>query len=700
MPYHTALRFTMVALVHGGLSLLFGELLHAAEGSAVMWPSAGIALGLLLLWGGAYWPAVALGSAVCLHVHGAVAPLHAALGGAVAGSAAWVGATVITRCRLGVSKGALALQSVHDTVLLVLGCIIVAPLWSAAGMYLFAAMVPGLPFAATPSTAAIWWVGDALGTLAFTPLMIAWSQERERVERQSLEWTGFIGGAVVVTALLLLARVGRGSAFALFLFSCVPLILWSAKRFGVRITLTVTAALVLALSIGYASGQGLMARDAAVSGGNLWSLQLVIVFFLITGLVQSASVHERTLTMRHLRASEAAHKLAEQAARASEARWRSLIAATPQLIFLLDREGRILFLNRTVDGSPPHAALGTNVLASVIHASARERAAQVLQRVFDHAATGRLEVAAAGPRQSRVWYDCQIGPVMDQGRVETAILLASDVTGKKQADAARQQLEIQLYQSQKLEALGTLAGGIAHDFNNLLAGIMGNAELLRPVVADDPEASDSVHDILAAVRRAREVVRQILTFSRRQPLERRPTGLRNAVVEAMPLLRASLQDNVRLRTTIRSEDVIVLADDTQLHQVIMNLATNSAQAIGAAPGEIIIDVGTAEVSQSRTGPLADMQPGRYARLEVRDNGPGMEQAVRERVFEPFFTTKPIGQGTGLGLSVAHGIIASHGGTILVESEPGHGTTFTIYLPLHGEDAAAQSARGRLTRNVA
>jgi signal transduction histidine kinase len=276
------------------------------------------------------------------------------------------------------------------------------------------------------------------------------------------------------------------------------------------------------------------------------------------------------------------------------------------------------------------------------------------------------------------------------------MVLATDITEAKRSEDSRRLLEQQLYQSQKMESLGTLAGGIAHDFNNVLAGIMANAELLRDVVAHDQEATDSIRDILAAGKRARDVVRQILAFSRRQPLERHAVKVSDVILEAMTLLRASLPTTVKLRTTMRAAQVRVFADETQLHQVIMNLATNAAQAIGEKGGDIEFDSIAMEVCQSGewTGagnlPVTrpHLLPGRYARLTVKDNGIGMDKATLARIFDPFFTTKAMEQGTGLGLAVVHGIVTSHNGVIVADSEPGVGTIMSIYLPLYSEEAAA------------
>ncbi|MEW5917802.1 MAG: PAS domain-containing protein, partial [Gemmatimonadota bacterium] len=391
---------------------------------------------------------------------------------------------------------------------------------------------------------------------------------------------------------------------------------------------------------------------------------------------------------------------AERSLRASEARWRSLIDASPQYVMLVDRDRRITFINRVREGLDPGQVLGTCIDDYMVDDYNRQVARENLIAVLHSGETRAYEIHALGDNGQTAWYRCHVGPVLVQGQIVAAMVLSTDITDQKRSEDAKRLLEQQLYQSQKMESLGTLAGGIAHDFNNVLAGIMANAELLRDVVAHDPEASDSIRDILAAGKRARDVVRQILAFSRRQPLERRAVKLTDVILEAMTLLRASLPTTVKLRTTMRATPVRVFADETQLHQVVMNLATNAAQAMGESGGDIEFDAVAIEVSPagvwSGNGNLSvtrpHLLPGRYARLTVKDSGVGMDAATLARIFDPFFTTKPMEQGTGLGLAVVHGIVTSHNGVIVADSEPGVGTIMSMYLPLFvGETQPAAMA---------
>ena len=257
-----------------------------------------------------------------------------------------------------------------------------------------------------------------------------------------------------------------------------------------------------------------------------------------------------------------------------------------------------------------------------------------------------------------------------------------DITERVRAEEARAQLEAQLRLAQKMEALGTLAGGVAHDFNNILGAIIGNVELAAQDVGRNHPALESLDEIRKASRRAKDLVQRILAFSRLQPHPQSIISLRPVLAEAVTLLRATLPAGIELAATFDADAPMVLADATQVHQVVMNLCTNAWQAMGGHGGRIDIRLDgvtlDADAEEAVVNPA--LRPGRAARLSVTDTGSGMDPATLERIFEPFFTTKPVGQGTGLGLSVVHGIVKAQGGTISVTSQPGKGTTFTLYFP--------------------
>jgi CheY-like chemotaxis protein len=231
-----------------------------------------------------------------------------------------------------------------------------------------------------------------------------------------------------------------------------------------------------------------------------------------------------------------------------------------------------------------------------------------------------------------------------------------------------------------MEAVGTLAGGIAHDFNNIIGTILGNTELARHDVNGNPGALESLDEIRKAGERARALVHQILSFSRRQPTTRRVLALKPVVEEVVRLLKSTLLAPIAIECAFDPCVPEILADAIQVEQVLINVITNAAQAMDGKPGRIVISVERKELSGPGALAPHHLKPGEYAFVTVRDSGPGMEAATLERVFEPFFTTKPVGAGTGLGLSVVYGIMQAHDGAVVAMSELGKGSSFALYFP--------------------
>jgi PAS domain S-box-containing protein len=260
------------------------------------------------------------------------------------------------------------------------------------------------------------------------------------------------------------------------------------------------------------------------------------------------------------------------------------------------------------------------------------------------------------------------------------IFTALDITESKRAEQERRSLEERLRQAQKMEAIGTLAGGIAHDFNNILAAIIGFGELARIEASASSEATASINGILKASFRARDLVRQILSFSRQTEAELLPIQAHLVVKEAVKLLRASLPATIRLRQNMTSQ-AYIMGDPTQIQQVVMNLCTNAYHAMREEGGVLDVNLTEVRVDPSRQMELQDVKPGRYLKLSVRDTGPGIDPAVIHRIFDPYFTTKEKTKGTGLGLAVVHGVVKSHKGTIQVSSRLGAGTTFDVFFPV-------------------
>jgi PAS domain S-box-containing protein len=297
----------------------------------------------------------------------------------------------------------------------------------------------------------------------------------------------------------------------------------------------------------------------------------------------------------------------------------------------------------------------------------------------------------------------QLDCVRAEGSSPGVRIALIDISERKQAEAARLRLEDQLRESQKMEALGTLAGGVAHDFNNALAVIIGHVELARQDVGPGHAALESLEEIGKAGRRAEALVQQILAFGRRQITERKVIPLAPIVEESVRLLRATLPAAVSLTVECAAAAPVVLADAGQIEQVVLNLCNNARYAITGQTlkGTIEIRLEACEREPDQTSdsesvydPLGPLQPGRYACLSVRDNGVGMDAATQRQLFEPFFTTKPVDEGSGLGLSVVYGIVRGHQGVIQVQSQPGEGAVFRIYFPEAGSPASLLPARGQ------
>jgi PAS domain S-box-containing protein len=262
--------------------------------------------------------------------------------------------------------------------------------------------------------------------------------------------------------------------------------------------------------------------------------------------------------------------------------------------------------------------------------------------------------------------EATISPIRDEtGQLVGFVSVLRDITDQIN-------LRAQLRRAQKMEAIGTLAGGIAHDFNNILSAILGYTELAAHSVEEDSPLRKDLNQVLIAAERARQLVAQILAFSRQAEQEHSPFQVSRVVKEVMQLLRASLPSTLTIRLRLEAETETVLGDPTQIHQVLLNLCTNAAQAMGNGEGLLEVTLVAEPAGTAR---------GRHLRLTVRDTGPGMAPEMIERIFEPYFTTKPKGEGTGLGLAVVHGIVKNHGGEIMVESTVGEGSAFHVLLPV-------------------
>jgi two-component system cell cycle sensor histidine kinase/response regulator CckA len=369
----------------------------------------------------------------------------------------------------------------------------------------------------------------------------------------------------------------------------------------------------------------------------------------------------------------------EATLRASEERFREIVETTTEGVVVLDGDGRIGYTNDRfagMVGRPPSDLPGTPVL-ELVATSDQSVAAQALSEVRDRGAT-HFEVGLHASGGRAVWARIALtARVDDAGEHVGALAMIADVTEQKSVEA-------QLHQAQKLEAVGQLAGGLAHDFNNLLTVIDGYAALLI-TEADEPTAGDLVM-IRDAASRASALTRQLLTFSRAQTARPQVVDVTGLVAGVEVLLRRLIREDVDLMVTSAATPALVRVDPGQLEQVLVNLAINARDAMPAG-GTLTIGTDRVVLDGGRAGELT-VEPGDYVLIIVTDTGCGMTAEVAARAFEPFFTTKGPGDGTGLGLATVYGIVTRAGGQVRVESRPGAGTTFEVYLPASGAPAAA------------
>lgn len=368
-------------------------------------------------------------------------------------------------------------------------------------------------------------------------------------------------------------------------------------------------------------------------------------------------------------------KRAEDALRQSEEMYRTLITACPDAITVADVMGRITLVSpKAVElfGMSSEAqAIGRSVLEWIVPEDRIEAFAAMEQLLSGNGASSRELVLK---KDDGTLFDAEVhaAPIrLSDGMTRGTILITRDVTERKS-------LQAQLLQSQKMEAIGTLAGGIAHDFNNILTTIMGYAGLMETKLPEDHPLRSFVQQITSCTSKAANVTRSLLTFSRKEAMELSPQSMNTIIRDVEKLLGRLVPEDVEL-TFALNEDAAIMADMTQIDQVLINLVSNARDAMQKG-GKIRIETGVTQLGKEFRHANGFGQPGRYGYISVVDNGIGMDEVTQKKIFEPFFTTKEVGKGTGLGLSIVYGIIKQHGGYISVSSEPGVGARFNIYLP--------------------
>ena len=382
-----------------------------------------------------------------------------------------------------------------------------------------------------------------------------------------------------------------------------------------------------------------------------------------------------------LKESESKSQQAEEALQESEENYRNLFENASETIFVA-QDGKIVFLNprTTMVFGCSGEELVSRPFIEFIYLDDRDlvfdrHVRRMKGEEIPHLYPFRIIHGDGNVR----WVELNVIRIYWKGKPATLNFL-TDITERRQAEEEKQKLEKHLRRSEKMEAIGTLAGGIAHDFKNILGAVMGYTQLTQFDLPKGSPLHYNLDQVLKASVRARGLVNQILSFSRQGEQEQRPIHILPVVKEALKLIRASLPKSIEIKKELDLKEDTILGDPTQIHQVIMNLCTNAAQAMQGGKGLIDIHLEEIALSKEDLKAFPKLIPGSYLRLSVVDTGEGIDPAILPRIFDPFFTTKELGKGTGMGLAVVHGIVKSHKGEIAVYSEMGIGTTFRIYFP--------------------
>ena len=375
-------------------------------------------------------------------------------------------------------------------------------------------------------------------------------------------------------------------------------------------------------------------------------------------------------------------KRAEEKLRETEKKFRELAESLPQVIFEVDADGALTYINHNASqlfGYPPQELSGGFNLLQAFVPEDRERVGVDIRRHSRGEELGRQEYTALKKDGTRFPVAVHANRALRTPAEAGVRGILIDLTPIKHAEAERKRLQLQLQQAQKMESIGALAGGIAHDFNNILSAIIGYTELA--ILNDDPRScAADLNEALRAANRAKDLVKQILAFSRQTEEDRVPVKVGMVVREAAKFLRATIPSSIALNVKILDRDGAVLSNAVELHQIVLNLCTNAVHAIGDRGGALEVAVQNVRIEHDLKGHFSEVDPGRYVLVSVKDSGQGIEPGIINRIFDPYFTTKDKGVGTGLGLAVVHGIVKKSGGAIQVESSPGHGATFNVYLP--------------------
>jgi len=419
----------------------------------------------------------------------------------------------------------------------------------------------------------------------------------------------------------------------------------------------------------------------------------IFTLYISGNLERNKNIEDNLLAISSTLAGIIQHRKALQAVKESENRCRAITDATVSAIIMVDSNGIISFWNPAAEklfGYSMTEAIGKDLHKLLVPSGHKMKYKSALSDFFNTGLARAIEVTALHKDGTEIPIELTVSKIKLQGKWQ-GVGIITDIRERKQAEEEKEKLNRQLRQTHKMEAIGTLAGGIAHDFNNLLSAILGYSQMVMESITDkNCQAHADLERVLEAGYQAKELTKQILTFSRQTEQELIPVKMHLIVKESIRLLRGSIPSNIAIQKEIASDSGSVLADPARLHQIIMNLCTNAYYVMREHGGTLSVKLKNTEIDQTIAEKLPGLKEGVYVKLTVSDNGPGMQPDVLENIFNPFYTTKPQGEGTGMGLAIVHGIVTDLGGIIQVTSEPGKGTNFEVYLPSFFDlEAAAQ-----------
>lgn len=372
--------------------------------------------------------------------------------------------------------------------------------------------------------------------------------------------------------------------------------------------------------------------------------------------------------------------------------YRSLFNDALDMIHIVNPDGKIVDANPAelqTMGYGVEEYLGKHLL-DIICPEYKEDTAHNLGRAFAGKVIKGYETALLTKNGEHVDIEINAVPQVEDGKVVSVRAISRNISERKKIEQEKKILKDKLLQAQKMEAIGTLAGGITHDFNNILTPILGYSEMALATIPSGSTAASQIQEVLKACNRAKDLVKQILTFCRQTDQNLKPLKIQFVIKEALKLLRASIPTTIEIRENIDPECDAVMGDPTQIHQIIMNLCTNAYHAMREKGGVLAISLSPIELDANTLKNKINIKAGLYVQLEVSDTGHGIDKTILEKIFEPYYTTKANGEGTGLGLSLAHGIVKNLNGEIIVYSEPQLGTTFRVYFPAITDEIEEQT----------